>query len=94
MAQKENKTLALANSEAARFANEVAGQPITVLELRIEPDRVKGKQAQPAYSLQRNQALTRGKGGYTGANRSKAELKNPHVGHGETSVELIARRLE
>jgi hypothetical protein len=87
--------LTLTTSQAAHLADELVGEPIGLLELRMEPDGVKGKQAQPAYTLQRNQALTRGKGGYKSANnRSKVEAKDRHLGHGETSAELLARRLE
>lgn len=80
----------LINSKAADFANELLNEPISLLELRTS-DGIKGQQAQPAYSLQRNQALTRGKGGY----RSSAvpNVEDPNVGQCENSANLVARRM-
>ena len=80
----------LINSKAADFANELLNEPISLLELRTSDD-IKGQQAQPAYSLQRNQALTRGKGGY----RSSAvpNVEDPNMGQCENSANLVARRM-
>ena len=92
MPQDKSQVLTSATSEAARFANELVFEPVAVLNLRIEADGEKGKQAQPAYALQRNQALTRGKGGYS--SWSTPDVEDPNVGIAETSAQLLARRFQ
>jgi hypothetical protein len=96
MAKKNSQSpqlLALASSQAAQFANELVREPVT--ELRIESTSGKsGKQAPASYSTGRNQALTRGKSGYSIIRSSKIELKDSDAGRGETSAQLLARRLQ
>jgi hypothetical protein len=92
MSQRREEELTLKSSQAALFADEIVGESIPVLELRLEPGSAKGQQAQPAYALGRNQALTRGKGGYT--SRSILEVQDPNTGRGETSEQLLTRRLK
>jgi hypothetical protein len=90
MPQDKSQVLTSAASEAARFANELVPEPVAVLDLRIEANSEKGKQAQPAYALQRNQALTRGKGGYSGW--SIPDVEDPSLGMAESSAQLLERR--
>ena len=84
--------LKLVGSQAARLADELVSEPIAMLELRVV-DLAKGKQAQPAYALQRNQALTRGRSGYSNACLPKEQLNDSNLGRGETSAQLVAHRL-
>lgn len=90
---KSTKLLALATSQAALFADEFVSEPITELELRIKRDSTTGQKAPAAYSLGRDQALTRGRSGYPFVRRSKTDLNDSNVGSGETSAQLLARRL-
>jgi hypothetical protein len=90
MESRTNDLQTLTNTKAADFANELVNEPIALLELR-NSDGIKGKQAQPAYALQRNQALTRGKGGYRSS--SIPNVEDPNVGQCETSANLVARRI-
>ena len=89
---QDPQVLTLATSQAAHFADEFVGEPVAVLELRIKSTSPAGQKAQASYSLGRNQALTRGKGGVP-RHLSKTELNDPDAGRGETSAQLLARRL-
>jgi hypothetical protein len=89
----KRKELTIATSQAADLADLLVAEPIDILELRIEANSAKGQQAQPAYALQRNQALTRGRSGYSNASLPQAKLNDATFGKGETSAQLIARRL-
>jgi hypothetical protein len=86
--------LTLATSQAARFADEIVCEPIDVLELRMEFGSPAGQKSQHAYSLGRNQALTRGKSGYSIIRSANKELNDSDAGKGETSAQLLARRLQ
>jgi len=92
MSQRREEVLTLKSSQTALFADEIVGEPVPVLELRLDPESSKGKQAQPAYALGRNQALARGKGGHI--RRSILEVQDPSTGQGETSEQLLTRRLK
>ncbi len=85
--------LALASSEAAQFANELVRQPVAELIIELASGK-SGKQTMANYSKGRNQALTRGKTGYSIIRNSKTELKDSDAGRGETSAQLLARRLQ
>ena len=91
MPQDKSQVLTSA-SEAARFANELVPEPVAVLDLRMEANGEKGKQAQPAYALHRNQALTRGKGGYSGW--STPDVEDRSLGMAESSAQLLKRRFQ
>jgi len=95
MVKKNNQfqLLALATSQAAQFANELVREPVA--ELLIESASGKNsKQTMANYASGRNQALTRGRTGYSIVRLSKTEMKDSDIGKGETSAQLLARRLQ
>ena len=84
--------LALITSQAAHFADELVCDPVDGLVLNNAPTAAHQK-SQASYSQQRNQALTRGRTGYSIVPRFKTEMDDPDAGRGETSAQLLARRL-
>lgn len=90
---KSPQLLALATTTAAHFADELVGDPVAELELRSGPASEKAQQTRADYSRGRDQALTRGRGGRSLLHLSRTELHDSSVGRGETSAQLLARRL-
>jgi hypothetical protein len=86
------EVLALATSQASRFADELVHEPIAVLELRIQSDSSTAQQTRAVYATGRDQALGRGRGGFSFVRGSKTEMDS-NVGSGESSARLLARRL-
>lgn len=81
--------LALASSQAARFADDFVREPVALLELRSDSAN-ESKQTRADYARARDRA----RGGITLLNRFKTEMNDSDVGTGETSTQLLARRLE
>lgn len=84
-----NQILALDSSQAARFADDFVQESIDSLELWAN-SASESKQTMGVYSAARNQSQH--KGGIT--YRFRMELNDSDAGRGETSNQLLARRMQ
>ena len=91
MNAQSTQVLALASSQAARFADDLVRDPIALLELHRDSAN-KSKQTGGDYSRGRDRSQH--KGGIALLNRFKTEMNDSNAGVGETSMQLLARRLQ